>query len=61
MRLLSALLYLYPASFRADYGREMEEIVGARMRETRFGSPPKASRVTRSRSSRWLSGSDVLA
>jgi hypothetical protein len=34
MRLLSALLYLYPASFRADYGREMQEIVGARMRET---------------------------
>lgn len=35
MRLLSALLYLYPASFRADYGREMQAIVGARMRETR--------------------------
>src|SRR5215211_38200 len=34
MRLLSALLYLYPASFRADYGREMQSIVGARMRET---------------------------
>ena len=42
MRFLSALLYLYPASFRADYGREMKSIVGARMRETtgflpRFG------------------------
>jgi predicted permease len=34
MRLLSALLYLYPASFRADYGREMEAIVGDRLRET---------------------------
>src|SRR5678816_2391290 len=34
MRLLSALLYLYPASFRADYGREMRSIVGARMSET---------------------------
>jgi len=34
MRLLSALLYLYPASFRADYGREMKSIVGIRMRET---------------------------
>jgi predicted permease len=35
MRLLSALLYLYPASFRADYGREMKSIVGVRMRETK--------------------------
>ena len=34
MRLLSALLYLYPASFRADYGREMKSIIGARMQET---------------------------
>ncbi|HKY98324.1 MAG TPA: hypothetical protein VJL35_10750, partial [Gemmatimonadaceae bacterium] len=34
MRLLSALLYLYPASFRADYGREMQSIVGARLNET---------------------------
>jgi putative ABC transport system permease protein len=34
MRLLSALLYLYPASFRADYGREMQDILGARMSET---------------------------
>jgi hypothetical protein len=34
MRLLSALLYLYPASFRADYGREMNAIVGARLAET---------------------------
>ena len=35
MRLLSALLYLYPASFRADYGREMKSIIGARMKETK--------------------------
>ena len=34
MRLLSALLYLYPASFRADYGREMRSIVDARLDET---------------------------
>jgi predicted permease len=34
MRLLSALLYLYPASFRADYGREMQSIVRSRLQET---------------------------
>jgi hypothetical protein len=34
MRFLSALLYLYPASFRADYGREMKSIVRERLRET---------------------------
>jgi predicted permease len=34
MRFLSALLRLYPASFRADYGREMQSIVGMRLRET---------------------------
>jgi predicted permease len=31
MRFLSALLYLYPASFRADYGREMQSIVAMRL------------------------------
>jgi putative ABC transport system permease protein len=34
MRFLSALLYLYPASFRADYGREMKSIVRDRLSET---------------------------
>lgn len=34
MRFLSALLYLYPASFRGDYGREMYSIVGDRLRHT---------------------------
>jgi putative ABC transport system permease protein len=34
MRLLSALLHLYPASFRADYGREMKSIMRARLDET---------------------------
>jgi len=34
MRFLSALLRLYPASFRADYGREMQSIVAMRLRET---------------------------
>jgi putative ABC transport system permease protein len=31
MRLLPALLHLYPASFRAEYGREIESIAGARL------------------------------
>ncbi len=35
MRFYSALLYLYPASFRAEYGDEMRSIVAARRRETR--------------------------
>lgn len=35
MRFYSALLYLYPSSFRAEYGEEMRSIVAARRRETR--------------------------
>jgi predicted permease len=42
MRFLAALLHLYPASFRADYGREMESIAGARLRET-TGVLPRAA------------------
>jgi predicted permease len=34
MRFYSALLRLYPASFRAEYGGEMRAILGARLRET---------------------------
>jgi putative ABC transport system permease protein len=34
MRFLAALLYLYPASFRGDYGSEMRSIVRERLRET---------------------------
>lgn len=34
MRLYSALLLLYPASFRAEYGSEMRAILDARLRET---------------------------
>jgi putative ABC transport system permease protein len=34
MRLYSALLLLYPASFRAEYGGEMRAILDARLRET---------------------------
>ena len=34
MRFYSALLHLYPASFRAEYGDEMRSIVAARHRET---------------------------
>ncbi|MEA2638954.1 MAG: putative transport system permease protein [Chloroflexota bacterium] len=33
-RFYSALLHLYPASFRAEYGGEMRSILGARLRET---------------------------
>ncbi|HEX6573376.1 MAG TPA: ABC transporter permease [Gemmatimonadaceae bacterium] len=35
MRLLPALLHLYPASFRADYGREMESIAESRLSDAR--------------------------
>jgi predicted permease len=41
MRFIAALLHLYPASFRADYGREMESIVAARLRDT-TGALPRA-------------------
>lgn len=34
MRFLAALLHLYPASFRGDYGSEMRSIVRERLRET---------------------------
>ena len=34
MQLLSALLHLYPASFRVEYGREMQSIVRSRLEET---------------------------
>src|SRR5687768_7016447 len=34
MRFYSALLRLYPASFRAEYGGEMRAILGARLRQT---------------------------
>ena len=34
IRLYSALLHLYPASFRAEYGGEMRAILGARLRQT---------------------------
>ncbi len=34
IRLYAALLHLYPASFRAEYGREMRAILAARLRET---------------------------
>jgi putative ABC transport system permease protein len=34
MRYYSALLHLFPASFRLEYGREMVAIQGARLRET---------------------------
>ncbi|HWL39790.1 MAG TPA: ABC transporter permease [Gemmatimonadaceae bacterium] len=34
MRFYSALLHLYPASFRGEYGGEMRAIFGARLRET---------------------------
>src|SRR6476659_8095299 len=33
MRYYSALLHLFPASFRLEYGREMSAIQGARLRE----------------------------
>ena len=35
MRFLGALLLLYPASFRADYGSEMRSIVSERLREAK--------------------------
>jgi len=35
MRTYRLLLYLYPASFRADYGEEMAAIFRTRLRETR--------------------------
>jgi predicted permease len=34
IRFYSALLHLYPASFRAEYGGEMRSILGARLNET---------------------------
>jgi putative ABC transport system permease protein len=38
MRLYAALLHLYPASFRAEYGDEMRAIFRARLRETSSAS-----------------------
>jgi putative ABC transport system permease protein len=46
-RFYSALLHLYPASFRAEYGGEMRAILAARLRETR------------GRASRFMLGVDV--
>ena len=40
MRFYSALLHLYPASFRAEYGGDMRAILGARLRETE-GTPAR--------------------
>lgn len=34
MRFYSALLHLYPASFRGEYGGDMRAILAARLRET---------------------------
>jgi predicted permease len=38
MRFYSALLHLYPASFRAEYGDEMRSIAAERLRETGGGA-----------------------